>query len=115
MYQYSYIELYFGIIERAGSDYSWATGISDLSAVHLHELYDDPTISYDVAVIYLAAAPSDLLQYPNIGLVDLPVAGDHDIDLTGRTATVSGFGGEFFLLLLGVGNFNASLTFTKLL
>ncbi|KAG5669666.1 hypothetical protein PVAND_017549 [Polypedilum vanderplanki] len=92
VYEFIYFELYFGLIQRPPGNYTWATAVTGSQYIHLHEKYNDNTLSNDISLIFLSDAPSNLLEFSHIGIIPLPIQSDAEINLIGKIASVSGFG-----------------------
>jgi hypothetical protein len=98
VFEFIRFELYFGIVQRPPSNHTWSTTIAGTQHITLHERYDDATLANDIALIFLATAPENLLEMPYVGAVGLPIVGDAEVDLVGVVASVSGFGSECLCL-----------------
>ena len=65
--------------------------VDNVNHVRIHEGYNPPTVlSNDIAMIYLANAKPEWLDYPHVGIIGLPK--NIIDDFVGQVATATGFG-----------------------
>ena len=63
------------------------------SRTFYHPSYNIANFNNDVAFIYLNTVSSNVLSNVNVGFITLPTQSDASVNLVGRNATVSGYGG----------------------
>lgn len=83
------VSVYVGIVDRISGPAVWGIDITDTNHMILHEDYTLTNVQNDIALIRLM---NTIKRDPNVGIVALPTRADHDIELDGKMATISGFG-----------------------
>lgn len=86
------VNIFLGLVHRTAQPL-WESGPLFSDSFITHHLFNLQTLVNDIALVNIPTTASILLN-PYIGLVQLPQTNDGNVNLVGRSATVSGFGDD---------------------
>ena len=90
--RYTEVVVYGGILTNI---YYYQHIVNNRAHLFVHSQYNVPrALNNDIGLIYMQNAPTNLLTayLPHVGGINLPLATDSNVDLSGRNAMMSGYG-----------------------